>query len=46
MHGAKCHKGIHIWCTMPQALKSADKKFLVNDHYDSGEKKLHQPMAI
>ena len=22
--------------------KAADKKFLVNDHYDSGEKKLHQ----
>ena len=41
-HGTKCYKGIHIWCTMPQTLKAADKKFLVNDHYDSGEKKLHQ----
>ena len=27
-------KGYHVWCTMPQALKAADKKLLINDHND------------
>ena len=41
-HGTKCYQSIHIRRTVPQTLKSADKKFLVDHHDDSCKKQLYQ----
>ena len=39
-HRAECDQRVHIRGTVPQTLKSADKKFLVDDHDDPGKQHL------
>ena len=41
-HGTEGNECIHVRGTMPQALESADEKFLVDDHDDSGKQKLYK----
>ena len=41
-HGAKGYQSIHIGRTVPQALKSVDKEFLVDHHDDAGQEQLYQ----
>ena len=38
--GSEGYQGVHIRRTVQQALKAADKKFLVDHHDDHGEKEL------
>ena len=39
---AQRHQRIHVRRTVPQALETADKEFLVDDHDDNGQKHLSQ----
>ena len=41
--GSHCHKSIHIGSAMQHAFCTAEKEFVVDDHYNNGEQKLYKP---
>ena len=42
-HGSKGYQSVHIGRAVPEAFKSADKEFLVDDHDNSCQKQLNKP---